>query len=52
VSLLASLHDQNKISFCGGPAFIKPVRAIYKVFKDLSLIGWKKAGPLKKPLLF
>jgi len=32
-----------------GPAFIQPIRAIWKVFKKLWL---KKAGPPKKPLLF
>jgi len=25
---LASLHDQNKTSFFGGPAFIYPIRTI------------------------
>jgi len=26
--LLASLHDQNKSGFFGGPAFIQPIRTI------------------------
>jgi len=41
--LIAYLHDQNKSCFFGGPAFIQLQKA---------LIGWKKAGLPKKPLLF
>jgi len=33
-TLLASLHDQNKSSFFGGPAFIHQIRTIWKVFKQ------------------
>jgi len=39
---LACLHDQNKSGFFGGPAFILPIRTIWKVFKKQTLIGWKK----------
>jgi len=48
MALLACLHDQNKSGFFGGPVFIQPI--IKRIQK--ALIGWKKAGPLKKPLLF
>jgi len=30
---MACLHDRNKSGFFGGPAFIQPIRAIWKVFK-------------------
>jgi len=49
ISLLACLHDQNKSGFFGGPAFIQPIREILNFVK--ALIGWKKTGPPKKPLL-
>jgi len=42
---LACLHDQSKSSFY--PANQNNLKSIQK-----ALIGWKKAGPLKKPLLF
>jgi len=35
--LLAYLHDQNKSGFFGRPAFIQPIRIIWKVFKKLAL---------------
>jgi len=41
---LACLHDQHKSGFFGGPAFIQSFQK--------ALIGWKKAGLPKKPLLF
>jgi len=41
--LIACLHDQNKSGFFGGPAFIQPVRTIWKVFKKLWLAGKKPA---------
>jgi len=31
------LHDQNKSGFFGGQAFIRPIRAIWKVIKELCL---------------
>jgi len=37
--LLACLHDQNKSGFYGGPAFIRPIRAIWKVIKKHWLAG-------------
>jgi len=40
---LVRLHDQNKSGFFGGPAFIQPVRAIWKVFKRSWLAGKKPA---------
>jgi len=49
---LACIRDQNKIGFCGEPAFIQPIRASNLKSIQRALIGWKKAGPQKKPLLF
>jgi len=46
---IACLHDQNKSGLFEGPVFIQPIRT--KSFQK-ALIGWKKAGPPKKPLLF
>jgi len=43
---LACLHDQNRSGFFGGPAFIQPIRAIWKVFKKPGLAGKKR--PFKK----
>jgi len=43
-TLLVCLHDHNKSGFFGGPAFMKPIRAIWKVFKKTWLAG-------KKPVL-
>jgi len=37
------LHDQNKSGFFGGPVFIQPIRAIWKVFWKLWLAGKKPA---------
>jgi len=50
---MACLHDQNKSGFFGGPAFTHyPAnQGNLKSFQK-ALIGWKKAGPPKKPLLF
>jgi len=39
--LLACFHGQNKSGFFGGPAFIQPIRAIWKVFKKSWLAGKK-----------
>jgi len=50
--ILACLHDQNKSGFFGGPAFFQPIRAIFLETFQIALIGWIKAGPPKKPLLF
>jgi len=49
--LLACLHDQSKPGFFRGPVFFQPIRAFWKTFQ-IALIGWIKAGPPKKPLLF
>jgi len=43
-SHVACSHDQNKSGFFGGPAFSSQ--------SEIALIGWIKAGPSKKPLLF
>jgi len=43
LTLLASLHDQNKSGFFEGPAFNQPIRAIYNLFKELRLAGKKPA---------
>jgi len=40
---IACLHDQNKSGFYGGPAFIQPIRAIWKVFKKSWLARKKPA---------
>jgi len=45
------LHDQNKSGLFGGPAFFQPIRAFLETVQ-IAIIGWIKAGPLKKPLLF
>jgi len=42
-SLFRCLHDQNKSGFFGGPAFIQPHTAIWKVFKKPWLAGKKPA---------
>jgi len=44
--LLTCLHDQNKSGFFGGPAFIKPIRAIWKFSKSSDWL--KKSRPSKK----
>jgi len=41
-ALIACLHDQTKSGFCGGPAFIQPIRAIWKVFKKPWFAGKKQ----------
>jgi len=46
-SLFTCLHYQNKSGFVGEPAN----QGFLKTFQ-IALIGWIKAGPLKKPLLF
>jgi len=48
-TLKACLHDQNKSGFFGGfySANQNNLKCIQK-----ALIGWKKVGPPKKPLLF
>jgi len=46
MTYLTSLHDQNNSGFFGGPAFIQPIRTIWKVFKKPWLAGKKPA--LKK----
>jgi len=43
ISHVAGIHDQNKSGFLGGPAFIQPIRAIWKVFKKPWLAGKKPA---------
>jgi len=40
-----------KSVFFGGLAFIQPISVILASFQK-ALIGWKKAGCPKKPLLF
>jgi len=40
---IACLHDQNKSGFFGEPAFIQPIRTIWRVFKKLWLAGKKPA---------
>jgi len=46
----------NKSGLFGGPAFFQPIIAFWKLFKLLWLancsVGWIKAGPSKKSLLF
>jgi len=48
---LACLHDRNKSGFFGGPVFFLANQSNLKSFQKAP-IGWKKAGPPKKPLLF
>jgi len=50
-TLLASIRGQNKSGFFGGPAFIHPIRTIWKDFKK-PWLAEKKAYPPKKSLLF
>jgi len=46
---LACLHDQNKIRFLKGRLFPNQSELFEEYF---TLIGWIKAGPPQKPLLF
>jgi len=48
--LIACLHDQKKSGFFRGRLFPTNQSSL-KTFK-IALIGWIKAGPLQKPLLF
>jgi len=48
---LACLHDQNKCGFFWRAGFYLANQSNLKGFQK-ALIGWKKAGPPKKPLLF
>jgi len=50
--LLACLHDQNKSGFFGGPSFIYAANQNNLKRFQKNMIGWEKAGPPKKPLLF
>jgi len=47
---LACLHDQDKSGFSGGPAYIQPIRAIWKALKKFRWL--EKSRPSKKATLF
>jgi len=49
-TLLACLHDQNKIGFFGGPGFFPPNKRFFENFKNSDWLD--KSRPSKKPLLF
>jgi len=50
-TLIAGLHDQNKNGFFWRAGFYPANQSNLKSIQR-ALIAWKKAGPLKKPLLF
>jgi len=48
---IACLHDQNKSGFFWRAGLFPANQGFLKTFQTV-LIGWIKAGPPKKPLIF
>jgi len=51
ITVITCLHDQNKSGFFWRAGFYSANQNNLKCFQK-ALIGWKKAGPPKKPLSF